>query len=226
MLECGKAFLRPHACRAGAARGLSLPAGFPYSGPIVDKYGSFLELAASEADGTDYRVRTRLRPASPVLLIAPHGGGIENGTSELAESVAGLKHNLFCFEGLKPRANRDLHITSHRFDHPTSLAMLARCSVAVGIHGCTGARQIYAGGLDLPLRDLLAARLRAHGFPAATTGHRFPGTHPSNVCNRTMRKQGAQLELTADLREPQPRALIARIVSAALAQYLRQLAPD
>jgi phage replication-related protein YjqB (UPF0714/DUF867 family) len=191
----------------------------------VDRYGSFAELAAGELEGRDYRVRSLDRPESPVLVLAPHGGSIERGTSELAERIAATQHSLFLFEGLKPRgANGDLHITSHRFDHPVALAMLERRPVAVAVHGCRGERQIHVGGRDLPLRGRLAAALDEQGFPAAAEGHAYAGTHPLNICNRTMRGCGAQLELTWDLREPGPAAVIARTVAAALSQHLRQLA--
>ena len=60
-------------------------------------------------------------------MVAPHGGLIEVGTSEIAHIIAGSEYSLFSFEGLKPYgANRDLHITSHQFDHPDCLAMAAR----------------------------------------------------------------------------------------------------
>jgi phage replication-related protein YjqB (UPF0714/DUF867 family) len=193
----------------------------------MDRYRSFSDLAGQEIEGRDYQVRTRVRPQSPVLVIAPHGGSIEGGTSELAELIAGDTHNLFSFEGLRPwHGDRDLHITSHRFDHPAVLEMLARCPVAVAVHGCRGERQIHVGGLDLDLRDLLASTLNESGFAASTEGHRFPGTHPMNVCNRTTRGRGAQLELTVDLRLPPLREEIAGIIAAALAGYLCNLAPS
>lgn len=190
-----------------------------------DKYRSFLELAKHEADGADYRVRTLVRPGSAALLIAPHGGAIEPGTSELAELIAGEEHNLFCFEGLKSPAS-DLHITSHRFDHPMLLEMLLRCSVAVAIHGCKGQREIYLGGRDLALRGLLASRLSKHGIAVTEDEHRFPGKHPENICNRTWRGCGAQLELTSEWRAPQSRATIARAVAEGLDEHLRRLARE
>jgi phage replication-related protein YjqB (UPF0714/DUF867 family) len=192
---------------------------------MMDRYGSFSDLAGHEVEGRDYRVRTLVRPLSPVILIAPHGGSIEGGTSELAELIAGSEHNLFSFEGLKPQhGDRELHITSHRFDHPAALTMLARCPVAVAVHGCRGKREIHVGGLDLDLRDRLASSLKKGGFAASAEGHRYPGKHPMNVCNRTSRGRGAQLELTVDLRLPPMREVIAGLVAGTLAGYLRSLA--
>ena len=188
---------------------------------MADKYESFAELAARETDGRDYRVRAQERPTSPVIVLAPHGGTIEIGTSELAERVAGTEHSLFLFEGLKPYgANRDLHITSHRFDHPRCLALAATCDVTLAIHGCRGESHIYVGGLDLELTALLGQRLATAGLTASIDGHRYPGRHPLNICNRSARGRGAQLEVTNDLRTSSAQSTIAAAVRAAIDDYL------
>jgi phage replication-related protein YjqB (UPF0714/DUF867 family) len=185
----------------------------------VSKYGCFAELAAAERPGRDYQVRTGGPPGSDVLIIAPHGGLIEAGTSELAELIAGEDHCLFCFEGLKPRgSNRDLHITSHRFDHPECLALALRATVVLSVHGCLGATRIHIGGLDTRLADELAGALHTVGFPIEPASERYPGRHPLNICNRGLRGKGAQLEITYDLRAAvESRAAIARAVRGALA---------
>ena len=155
---------------------------------MTDKYASFTELAQHETEGTDYRVTAIERPGSRVLIIAPHGGRIEVGTSELAALIAGDEHNLFTFEGLKPRGhNRDLHITSRCFDHPGCLAILSRCSIAVGIHGCVGESQIYVGGLDTALTTLLAERIRAAGLPASAGARRAGPRESARRATRAVR---------------------------------------
>ena len=68
----------------------------------LNKYGSYAELARYEVQGRDYRVRASERPHSPLLIVAPHGGMIEIGTSEIAHCVAGNEYSVFSFEGLKP----------------------------------------------------------------------------------------------------------------------------
>ena len=190
----------------------------------TDLYTSFAELDVHETLGTDYRVRRLERPAAPVVIIAPHGGGIEVGTSQLAARIARGRHSLFLFEGLKPPwQNRGLHITSHNFDHPLCLEMLAHSEVVVAIHGCKGdTTQIYLGGLDEELKLLLAEGLSAAGFPVATEGHRYLGRNPLNICNRGLRGRGAQIELTRDLRTPAFRKVIAPIVRDAITGYLSQ----
>lgn len=191
---------------------------------MVDKYAGYAELSRTEVSGTDYRVVAVERPESPVVVVAPHGGSIEIGTSEVAERIAGEDHSFFAFEGLKPYGrNRDLHITSHRFDHPECLALVSRCKVALGIHGCLGESEIFVGGLDADLTRLLSEHLSAAGFRATTAGHRYPGVNPLNICNRGTSGRGAQLELTRDLRDTPIRDEIAEVVRAALADYIASL---
>jgi phage replication-related protein YjqB (UPF0714/DUF867 family) len=159
------------------------------------------------------------------LVIAPHGGSIENGTTELADLIAGADYSLFAFNGLKPRGtNRELHITSHHFDHPDCLELAARHSVVLGVHGCKGeSSQIYVGGLDDEFATVLTAKLQAAGLPVAATGHPYPGLNPQNICNRGARGRGAQLEFTHDLRSASARSLIAPIVRRAITEFVARL---
>ena len=188
----------------------------------LDKYASFADLQAGETLDEDYSINLRERPHARALIIAPHGGSIEIGTSELATLIAGEEHSLFTFDGHKPRGrNRDLHITSHNFDHPDCVALAARHSVILAVHGCKGeSSQIFVGGLDEDLGELLTERLAAAGFAATSHGHRYPGRNRLNICNRGARGRGVQLELTLDLRAPEKRAVIAPLVRNALAEYL------
>ena len=185
----------------------------------MSKYSCYAELERNETLGRDYRIRSAERCGSDVLIIAPHGGLIEVGTSEIAELVAGADHSLFSFEGLKSRgANRDLHITSHRFDHPNCLTMAARARLVLSIHGCLGETRIHIGGLDTDLGQLLADSLAQAGLPIERASERYPGRHPLNICNRGARSRGAQLEVTHDLRDSaESRAAIARAARSALA---------
>jgi phage replication-related protein YjqB (UPF0714/DUF867 family) len=192
---------------------------------MQDKYTSFAALeAAGEIAGRDYDTTVRERPRSGVLIVAPHGGNIEIGTTEFADLIAGTEYSLFAFNGLKRRGrNRELHITSHNFDHPECVALAAYHPVVLAVHGCKGdSSQIYVGGLDGELTALLTERLIAAGLPATATGHRYPGRNPLNICNRGARARGAQLELTLDLREdPSARASIAPIVRAAVTEFMQ-----
>lgn len=185
----------------------------------LNRYSSYAELARHEVQGRDYRIRVDRRAHSPVLIVAPHGGMIEVGTSEIADSVAGADYSLFSFEGLKPHgANRDLHLTSHQFDHPDCLAMAARSEIVLAVHGCLGESLIHVGGLDTELSARLARHLLAAGFEVDAASVKYPGRHPLNICNRGSREMGAQLEITYDLRTGGSRAAIAFAVRRALAE--------
>lgn len=186
----------------------------------VGKYRSFAELARHEVHGRDYRVRVSARRDSPVLILAPHGGMIEDGTSEIAVAIAAEEHNVFSFEGIKPYGtNRDLHITSHLFDHPECMRLAARCDCVLAVHGCMGEARIHVGGLDEEFARGLAARLIEAGFPVEERSEKYPGRHPHNVCNRGARAMGAQLEFTYDLRAGKYRDAIARAVRTAIAEF-------
>ena len=191
---------------------------------MQDRYGSFSELARHEVEGVDYRVTLLDRPHSPVVVLAPHGGLIEIGTSELAARVAADEHSLFSFEGMKPRGrNRDLHVTSHRFDHPACVRLTERRSVALAIHGCIGESAIFLGGRDTRLVERLSAELMRAGFAPCTQGHRYPGRVASNICNRTARGCGGQLELTLDLRLAADQGLLSAAIRTALAAHIAEL---
>ncbi len=158
------------------------------------------------------------------MILAPHGGGIEIGTSQLAARLARGRHSLFLFEGLKPPwQNRGLHITSHRFDHPLCVELVSRHPVTLAVHGCKGESRIYVGGLDTELKVLLTTRLNDAGFPATSDNHPYLGLNPLNICNRGSRGRGAQIELTRDFRVPEQRRRIAPIVRDALDEYILTL---
>ena len=117
-----------------------------------DAYPDFSALAKSEREGIDFRVVLR-RTASEVCVVAPHGGAIEPGTSEIAGAVAGDSCSLYVFEGLKLEDNSTLHITSTRFDEPGCLALVEASAVVITVHGehssgewvCVGGRDTARG---------------------------------------------------------------------------------
>jgi phage replication-related protein YjqB (UPF0714/DUF867 family) len=79
----------------------------------------------------------RLRKRDGVAaLIAPHGGGIEPGTSEVADAIAATDFSFYAFEGIKADGNRrDLHITSRRFDEPRCVDLVKASPQVISIHG-------------------------------------------------------------------------------------------
>ncbi|MGD9544576.1 MAG: poly-gamma-glutamate hydrolase family protein [Methylocystis sp.] len=172
---------------------------------MADQYDSFITLAAHEIEGVDYRIRVEDR-ASPFVILAPHGGWIEPGTSEIAAAIAAERLSLYCFEGLTSRSSgARLHVTSTRFDEPRALRLVAASEVAVGVHGrkdMGDQASIWVGGLHERLRDAICEALATSGFTAKVVGggHRLSGRDPANICNRGRRGAGVQLELPKALR--------------------------
>ncbi len=48
----------------------------------------------NETKGKDYRIHLR-HGKSGILVMAPHGGGIEPGTTEIADAVAGAERSFY-----------------------------------------------------------------------------------------------------------------------------------
>lgn len=168
---------------------------------MPDKYCSFSELAESEARGRDFRVRFRRRGGATVI-IAVHGGGIEPGTSEIADAIAADDLSFYAFEGIKSRGNGQLHITSTRFDEPLCVALVGVSAGAISVHGEDGQRQVvFLGGRDKQTLNRLHASLQQRGFCVET--HRSPrlqGLDQANICNRVRSGVGVQFELSKGLR--------------------------
>lgn len=169
---------------------------------MADRYRSFRELADSESEDVDFRILLRRRD-SHTAIVAPHGGAIEPGTSEIACAVAGDDLSFYAFEGLKPCHNGDLHITSPHFDEPRCLKLIASAEQVVTVHGKAGDEKIIClGGLDAAGRDRIRRILTACGFEVrdhSTPG--LQGREPLNICNRGRSGAGVQLEIAHGLRE-------------------------
>jgi phage replication-related protein YjqB (UPF0714/DUF867 family) len=156
-------------------------------------------------------------------ILAPHGGGIEAGTSELCLAIAGYHpadleptpadgpfHDYWMFEGLRATGNAELHVTSTGCDDHVARALAGGSLNAVGLHGCTTAQAelpdrtqaVLVGGLSTALKQRLLVRLTEAEIRAvdADTVPDLNGDEPTNIANRTLLGAGAQLELTTPLR--------------------------
>lgn len=168
---------------------------------VQDRYRNFADLIRHEREGIDFRICRTIRPAS-VAIIAPHGGKIERGTSEISSAIARDRYNLYCFEGLKRCGNLDLHITSTNYDEPTCLDLLSRCDVVVSVHGLGGEDKfVDVGGLDFKLRNTICGSLSARFDARVAETGRYAGVSPVNICNRGRGGAGVQLEITKALRD-------------------------
>ena len=164
----------------------------------MDRYKNFSDLAAHE---TAFEIICRDR-SSDITIIAPHGGLIEPHTSEIACLIAADDFNLFCFNGLKTGSNRDLHITSHRFNHPRALALVEQASVVIAVHGCTHVEPlIYVGGLDTELVEQTCRQFSTRNINHENDIGRYAGINPENICNRGARRKGMQIEISRPLRD-------------------------
>lgn len=167
---------------------------------MADRYPDFATLAAAHEQDRDYRITVQDR-GTRVVILAPHGGTIEPETASIARAVAGGDLSFYLFEALHAGAHGDYHITSHRFDEPRALALVAGADTSIAIHGRKddGTDTVWLGGRDETLRDAVGDALRAAGFGAALNTA-LPGVHPSNICNRSRSGAGVQLELPRSLR--------------------------
>ena len=181
---------------------------------------SFEELARHEREGEDFRVVVKDRNSATTIL-APHGGRIESGTSEIAQAVAGEGFNLYCFEGIKRSGNYALlHIASDRFDEPRCIRLVSRSRNVIAIHGCRGVRKsVLLGGRNEPLKRVLALNLREAGISVREEGHPFSGERPDNICNRGIEGEGIQCELTSRLRDGSARDIFIKTVRATLLMH-------
>jgi len=184
-----------------------------------DNYKNFKELKNCEKINTDYRI-TISDLGSPTTIIAPHGGKIEPKTSDIAAGIAGDQFNYYCFEGLKAAGNRCLHLTSHNFDEPQALELLARSQTVVAVHACTDEKAVvYPGGRDEELMGAIAKELKAAGISVANQNIRYQGVNPDNICNRGASGRGAQLEISRGLRDDHAKLLmLCSAVQTALTQ--------
>jgi phage replication-related protein YjqB (UPF0714/DUF867 family) len=165
----------------------------------------------AEAQATD-------NPEGQKIVLALHGGGIEPGTSEIALAVAGYHpatfaqagdcfglHDLWIFEGLLADENSELHVTSTNYDDPIALKLVQISKRCLSLHGLsdeTANGKIQIGGLDTELRSTVLEELTAARIPAAVSSDQNTnGSNPKNICNKSARCAGVQLEMGRTYRE-------------------------
>ena len=167
---------------------------------LASWYKSFSELSRSEREGVSYQRKLANRQ-SRFAIIAPHGGGIEPGTSEITKAIAGTQFSYYTFDGIRQEGNELLHITSTLFDEPKCLKMVSDSEIVIAIHGCAGTEEfMYLGGLHSELKTTLFIELAKAGFDARLTESTYAGTQLQNICNRGQLGRGVQLEISEGLR--------------------------
>ena len=209
----------------------------------MDTYSTYRELRRHETQGIDYELILR-KGASGIAIMAPHGGGIEPGTLDIADALAGGEHTFYAFKGIKPAGNPVLHLTCTRFDEPLGEAAAREAEVVVTVHGCSDPFEaVFLGGRHQELKAAICTALTAAGFRALVAAR--PGLQAvkhENLCNRGQSGRGVQLEISAGLRrklltglnahqEGRPTPLFALFVAAirqvlALGAWRRPHAPQ
>ena len=169
----------------------------------MDVYRNFVELSKNEKEDIDFRISAVKREGSSTVIVAPHGGAIEPGTSEVAKEVANNDLSLAIFEGIKPKGNKRFHITSTNFDEPRCVELVQEADTVVAIHGERNNEvSIFLGGRDDELGVQLKAALERYGYAVKTHGNPdLHGLAAANICNRGRHGVGVQLELSSGLRK-------------------------
>ena len=157
-------------------------------------------------------------------ILAPHGGGIEPGTSELCLAVAGyhpaslpqippagVTYDYWMLEGLRAGGNAELHVTSVGCDDGVAVSLCAGSLNALSLHGfqprppdmSEDDQIVLVGGGNTTLRGYLLEGLLKAGFDARDAGQHgeLDGSAKCNIVNRTLLGMGAQLELSTPLRD-------------------------
>ncbi|MFH2012178.1 MAG: poly-gamma-glutamate hydrolase family protein [Pseudomonadota bacterium] len=167
----------------------------------MDKYSNFYELKQKEREGEDYVVLCR-EAESMLAIMAPHGGGIEPGTGDIADALAGSDYTFYAFKGIKKTGNKILHISSNRHDEPLGLKIAKNKVNVISIHGSQNSEEIvFVGGKNQELKQKIMDDLNIAGFKAVVDD--LPGLcglDPDNICNRCKSGQGVQLEISRGIR--------------------------
>lgn len=202
--------------------------------PDIYPSNTALYLDPNLVEGVDYGRRHRRHElfdhglahrcgVAKTTIIAPHGGGIEFGTSELCLAIAGyhpagleltpaidVTYDYWMFEGLRASDNSELHVTSTNCDDGVAVSLCGGALNVLALHGCTtsqaelpdGAQAVLVGGRNAALKQHLLDELAAAGLTAidAVDHDALNGDDPTNITNRTLLGMGGHLEITAPLR--------------------------
>ncbi len=168
----------------------------------VDRYANYDDLKRNEILGEDYVILSRAGN-SRIAVIALHGGGIEPGTVDIADVLAGAEHSFYAFKGIKKKGNAVLHISSTKFDEPEGITIAKKAETVVSIHGFRGKYdKVFVGGRNQNMKKKICYMLEKAGFNSEISEKEgLHGRNPENICNRCLSGGGVQLEISRGLRE-------------------------
>ncbi len=164
-----------------------------------------------KAKSQQYQINYQNRKSSS-LILAIHGGLIEQGTSQLLYAIAKSDYSFYEFKGLvAPDYNAKilqsgyLHLTSHKYDDPKLIELASQTNVCLSLHGFPAKKtqvDFCLGGQNDKLRKKLAKALQSE-FPQLKTCELccppYLGLHQNNVVNLCQNK-GVQIELSPKVR--------------------------
>jgi phage replication-related protein YjqB (UPF0714/DUF867 family) len=201
---------------------------------VTFNFNSELYADPNLVEGVDYARRhrrherfddtlARTEDVPKTTILAPHGGGIEPGTSELCLAVAGyhpanlpqtpsagVTYDYWMFEGIRAEDNAALHVTSTGCDDAMAVSLCAGSLNALALHGfrpkpplSEDDQVVLVGGRNDRLRELLLAGFEPTGLTALDAGEHgeLNGDAKCNIANRTLLGKGGQLELSTALRD-------------------------
>ncbi|WP_105986815.1 poly-gamma-glutamate hydrolase family protein [Staphylococcus chromogenes] len=171
---------------------------FSAPGRADDHYASMKALMKATKEGEDWKIRTKDETNATVVM-APHGGGIEPGTTEIAETIADKSQSgFYTFEGLRRANNSELHVTSVNYDEPKAQKMVGQSQRTVTVHRTSreGA-DVYIGGRDKTLKENITEKLSDRGFKVKQGTGNIAGEGINNITNMNQRQAGVQLEISS-----------------------------
>lgn len=171
---------------------------FSESSKALDRYPSMTSLMKSTKEGVDWKIFTK-DEKNATVIVAPHGGGIEPGTTEIAGSIAKKSNSgYYTFEGLREDNNSELHVTSSNYDEPKAQKIIGQSKRTVTIHRTSrkGA-DVYIGGRDSDLKHKIKKNLTKRGFKVENATGDISGKSVENITNKNKREAGVQLEISS-----------------------------
>jgi phage replication-related protein YjqB (UPF0714/DUF867 family) len=168
------------------------------AGKITDLCGAGVD---EVIDAVAACARTRPGSTLGLLVLSPHGGGIEPGSSELADAIAGYDHGRYDFSGVRSVGNRDLHLSVLNFDEPEAMRLQATATRSVALHGAAGSTpRVLVDGLDAGTVAAVRRSWTAAGFTVASDPS-YGGNLEGNIVNRNASGAGVHIEVTSGLRQ-------------------------
>lgn len=165
----------------------------------IDQYKSMTDLQQHTQEGKDWQINTNDETNNTVVM-APHGGGIEPGSSEIAREIANKSNSgYYSFSGIRPVNNQQLHVTSANYNEPKAEQMVGQSERTVSIHKTArSGRDAYIGGRDQALRNNISQSLTDQGFNIGEATGNIAGQNPNNIVNRNKNGAGVQIEVSND----------------------------